>query len=703
MADTSGCLSLVSAILNITADCLKAGVENRKNVQKIKSLTSEVNAMIVELDRLIRLGAASNKTLVSANSAIEHTKVTLKKTRFAVMVWHRRTEFKSSGGFHIAKHGKTIGYRILYSVAHRDVTLQMAIDRLADCCKRLHRTIALFPYQVSDTLFLLSPHLTAAWKCTTPDNGGSNSDTAVLNGRDEEYLTFIDGQSVRVGKPDPKDQKAHVFHMLNKFTTSISPSSHPSQIATGLLQPSSIASMQYTSELVFTVPKSELGRTPRTLRDMLENDDMKGHSLSDRMRFARTLVTSVVLLHSLGIVHKNVRPESIIVFEEPHTKGGMPKLGTPYLVGFEQSCRAGSQSANTSIISNNSLSDVYVHPDVFSSDRKAMQLCDDRYSLGVCLIEIALWFSFYGPNDENEDDEPENRMAYLGGKAIAKELADPWEEEDSVAVDNEDEHTVDSVRARQTRERIAIIRRMTPGSGFRSVAAARKELLKELVRQDIPPVVGDGFADIIIECLSSDADIVREVCGDSGAEPAEKERVDVSNEPDGDKSSYADEGDELEHGGQTIAAPDCGDLVQKSATSAFSNVTSAFVNASLSILDILKGGVKCSSSSCLDSVGFIDIGTKIMEAGLDASKIDENGEDDIWLGGFDSLLKDLCAKGQISQGMIRSIHAIRGILLKLESIRIDSPPPLTKLVVESLIDGKILSVMYHYFVFYAPF
>jgi tRNA A-37 threonylcarbamoyl transferase component Bud32 len=69
---------------------------------------------------------------------------------------------------------------------------------------------------------------------------------------------------------------------------------------------------------------------PRSLRSLLieRNND---HSLSDRFVIARQLAKSVGYIHTFGFVHKNVRPDNILMLQP--REGSMEHA---YLVGFEQ-------------------------------------------------------------------------------------------------------------------------------------------------------------------------------------------------------------------------------------------------------------------------------------------------------------------------------------------------------------------------------
>src|SRR5690606_20196843 len=72
-------------------------------------------------------------------------------------------------------------------------------------------------------------------------------------------------------------------------------------------------------ELVFDFPGS-LTR-PKSLRQILNEAVSQRrirYSLSARLRLARRLARSVMFVHACAMVHKNIRPECILVFQDPH-------------------------------------------------------------------------------------------------------------------------------------------------------------------------------------------------------------------------------------------------------------------------------------------------------------------------------------------------------------------------------------------------
>ncbi|KAL7936467.1 hypothetical protein V8C35DRAFT_277888 [Trichoderma chlorosporum] len=150
---------------------------------------------------------------------------------------------------------------------------------------------------------------------------------------------------------------------------------------------------QMTMDLVFKMP---LGfENPRSLRSTLLSSE-KPPSLSILIRLGLELAKSVCHMHILNVVHKNIRPETILLFQEPSTKSL-----APFLVGFEKFRKDGGHSSRLG--SGDWKLNMYAHPKRYGINPKENYVMQhDIYSLGVCLLEIGLWeslISYKKPED----------------------------------------------------------------------------------------------------------------------------------------------------------------------------------------------------------------------------------------------------------------------------------------------------------------
>ena len=106
--------------------------------------------------------------------------------------------------------------------------------------------------------------------------------------------------------------------------------------------------------------------------------------LDDRLEIAKQLAKSVMFVHSAGFVHKNIRPETVLILRSVYSESSFS-----FLVGFE-SFRY--EEGRTELLGDDIWErNLYRHPTrqgVFPEMAYTMQ--HDIYSLGVCLLEIGI-------------------------------------------------------------------------------------------------------------------------------------------------------------------------------------------------------------------------------------------------------------------------------------------------------------------------
>ncbi|ELR02664.1 hypothetical protein GMDG_05618 [Pseudogymnoascus destructans 20631-21] len=84
-----------------------------------------------------------------------------------------------------------------------------------------------------------------------------------------------------------------------------------------------------TFSFVFEIPKDF--RNPRTLRGILQ--EAAPFPLHERLDLARQLTYSVLYVH---FIHKSIRPETVVVFENETSS-----IGAPFLVGVREGSPCG--------------------------------------------------------------------------------------------------------------------------------------------------------------------------------------------------------------------------------------------------------------------------------------------------------------------------------------------------------------------------
>ena len=161
-------------------------------------------------------------------------------------------------------------------------------------------------------------------------------------------------------------------------------------------------------DFVFNTPE-EPSNEPNSLRGLLMSQP--SHSLSERFSLAKQLARSISYIHTLGFVHKNVRPETILILSHQDSA-----LGPLFLVGFEKVRVADShtlRAGDTAWEKN-----IYRHTNrqgIKPEESYIMQ--HDIYSLGVCLLEIGLWDTLIS--------YPEGSANPIPGKLLGSSLGSP--------------------------------------------------------------------------------------------------------------------------------------------------------------------------------------------------------------------------------------------------------------------------------------
>jgi serine/threonine protein kinase len=122
-----------------------------------------------------------------------------------------------------------------------------------------------------------------------------------------------------------------------------------------------------------------------TLQDLLERQPHP--SLSARLALCAVLARCVHSFHAVNWLHKALQPDNIIFFSSSE----LPSLNEPFLSGFELS-RPSIMDQLTEKPRFDPLQDIYRHPNAQSSQADGKyRKSYDIYSLGVLMIQVALW------------------------------------------------------------------------------------------------------------------------------------------------------------------------------------------------------------------------------------------------------------------------------------------------------------------------
>jgi serine/threonine protein kinase len=204
--------------------------------------------------------------------------------------------------------------------------------------------------------------------------------------------------------------------------------------------------------------------SPVTLLDLLHGQSSDGtklkphHPLEDRICIAKHILTAILFMHSSGWVHKSIRSENVLV-AHPSASSSGNALGSAYLKGFEFSRRSIAASTGWDDV-RNWKRDIYVHParllqiearkDQPQTGERKYRNVFDVYSFGVVCLELGLW-------------KPLDAQGAIFEKAQAGKM---------------------------------------------------KEILYEIARSKIPPLLGTKFVNVIYSCLTAPGDLSDEGAND---------------------------------------------------------------------------------------------------------------------------------------------------------------------------------------------
>ena len=117
--------------------------------------------------------------------------------------------------------------------------------------------------------------------------------------------------------------------------------------------------------------------------------------LNRRLNLARFLAQAVLSVHTAGFVHKNTRPETILIFQRQKNSSVSSVIDetnddVPVLTEWQMLRRVNDTSSRRG--EGDWDENVYRHPERQGIKPEARyNMGHDIYSLGVCLLEIGFW------------------------------------------------------------------------------------------------------------------------------------------------------------------------------------------------------------------------------------------------------------------------------------------------------------------------
>jgi serine/threonine protein kinase len=143
---------------------------------------------------------------------------------------------------------------------------------------------------------------------------------------------------------------------------------------------------------VYEFPPSEGeggDQEPISLSDVIQHtkDPERNPTLNDKFTLSQAIASCIYSLHLTGWLHKSIRSSNFIYFSKQSQDLTALNICEPYLMGFQQSRQSRPGAFSDGSITTKERA--FVHPSY--QDGVRFHSAFDYYSLGVILLEIALW------------------------------------------------------------------------------------------------------------------------------------------------------------------------------------------------------------------------------------------------------------------------------------------------------------------------
>ena len=159
---------------------------------------------------------------------------------------------------------------------------------------------------------------------------------------------------------------------------------------------------------IYQFPPNAASCEPLTLYSIIKEHEERSKpiwNLNARFKIALKVASSICEFHADGWVHKNLRSQSLLFFKSSDTESDL-MVDSPYLAGFEYSRPEDGSTAGTR--DDDRDRNLYRHPALQSVAGDSFNKVHDLYSLGVILLEIAMWrtaSSIYGASQSGSSTE----------------------------------------------------------------------------------------------------------------------------------------------------------------------------------------------------------------------------------------------------------------------------------------------------------
>lgn len=148
--------------------------------------------------------------------------------------------------------------------------------------------------------------------------------------------------------------------------------------------------LEFPVDIPPSIPMSE----PLTLHQLLQPSTKFRPPLEQRIQLAASICGTMYSLYSSGWLHKSLRSANILFpfVDLPNSAVESRTICEPQISGFEYSREeTDMESINNALMFSNVAAAMYRHPQYQGRSAQGYRIEFDIYSLGLVLVEIALW------------------------------------------------------------------------------------------------------------------------------------------------------------------------------------------------------------------------------------------------------------------------------------------------------------------------
>ncbi|KAL8794634.1 MAG: hypothetical protein Q9195_002830 [Heterodermia aff. obscurata] len=142
---------------------------------------------------------------------------------------------------------------------------------------------------------------------------------------------------------------------------------------------------------IYQFPPNAAPCEPLTLYSIIKEHEERSKpiwNLNTRFKIALKVASSICGFHADGWVHKNLRSHALLFFKSSDIESDL-MIDSPYLAGFEYSRPEDGSTARDR--DDDRDRNLYRHPALQTVAGETFSKVHDLYSLGVVLLEIAMW------------------------------------------------------------------------------------------------------------------------------------------------------------------------------------------------------------------------------------------------------------------------------------------------------------------------